>query len=180
MQLGHQSNSYNLMHIQESKLRYNDKINSRMVIRCTGACLDHNNVSILTTWCLWTSEHPMYLLRLNFRLQLHVIYPYIHKYEPRSKYAMHGVQTIIWCMNRSNLSTLTLTSYFTKLSLAFLFINKLTKPWKFNNMQFMSLNVLSDFMQVPNNIRKHPTKNEYFPTHILSTTICLAETEIKS
>jgi hypothetical protein len=35
----------------------------------------------------------------------------------------------------------------------------------------MSLNVLSNFMQVPNNIRKHPTKNEYFPTHILSTTI---------
>jgi hypothetical protein len=39
MQLGRQSNSYNLMHIQESKLRYNDKINSRMVVRCIGACL---------------------------------------------------------------------------------------------------------------------------------------------
>jgi hypothetical protein len=74
-------------------------------------------------------------------------------------------------MNRSNLSTLTIISYFTKLPLAFLFMNKLTKPWKFNNMQFINLNMFSDFMKVLNSIRKHPTKNEYFPTHILSTTI---------
>jgi hypothetical protein len=134
-----------------------------MVVRCTGACLDHNNISILTTWRLWTSEHSIYLLRLNFRLQL-VIDPYINKYEPRSESA-------IWCMNRSNLSTLTIISYFTKLPLAFLFMNKLTKPWKFNNMQFINLNMFSDFMKVLNSIRKHPTKNEYFPTHILSTTI---------
>jgi hypothetical protein len=49
MQLGHQFNSYNLMHIQESKIRYKDKQNSRMVVRCIGACLDLNNVSILIT-----------------------------------------------------------------------------------------------------------------------------------
>jgi hypothetical protein len=38
-------------------------------------------------------------------------------------------------------------------------------------MLFMSLNMLSDFVQVLNSISKHPTKNEYFPTHVLSTTI---------
>jgi hypothetical protein len=39
MQLGHQSNSYNLMHIQESQTRYKNKQNSRKVVRCTGTCL---------------------------------------------------------------------------------------------------------------------------------------------
>jgi hypothetical protein len=39
MHLARQSNSYNLMHIQESKLRYTYKINSRMVVRCIRACL---------------------------------------------------------------------------------------------------------------------------------------------
>jgi hypothetical protein len=40
MQLGYQLNSYNLMHIQESQLRIKeDKINSKIVVRCTGACL---------------------------------------------------------------------------------------------------------------------------------------------
>jgi hypothetical protein len=39
MQLGHQFNSYNLMHKQTSLLRYKDKINSRTVVRCTRACL---------------------------------------------------------------------------------------------------------------------------------------------
>jgi hypothetical protein len=35
-----QSNSYNSMHIQISYLRYKkNKINSRVVVRCTGACL---------------------------------------------------------------------------------------------------------------------------------------------
>jgi hypothetical protein len=33
----------------------------------------------------------------------------------------------------------------------------------------MILNKLSNFMQVLNNIRKHPIKNEYFPKHILFT-----------
>jgi hypothetical protein len=37
----------------------------------------------------------------------------------------------------------------------------------------MSLNKLSDFMQVLNSIRKHYTKNEHFPKHILFTTIYL-------
>jgi hypothetical protein len=76
-------------------------------------------------------------------------------------------------MNRRNLSTLTLTSYFTKLSLAFIFINKLTKPWKFNNMQFMSLNKFSDFIQFINSMRKYSIKNEYFPKYIQFTTIYL-------
>jgi hypothetical protein len=41
MQLGHQSNSYDLMHKQESQpRRFKDKQNLRIVVRCTGACLD--------------------------------------------------------------------------------------------------------------------------------------------
>jgi hypothetical protein len=40
MQLGYQLNSYNLMRIQESYIRYKkDQSNSRIVLRCTGACL---------------------------------------------------------------------------------------------------------------------------------------------
>jgi hypothetical protein len=40
----------------------------------------------------------------------------------------------------------------------------------------MNLNMLSDFMQVINIKRKHYTKNEYFPNHILfSTTYLLQE-----
>jgi hypothetical protein len=39
----------------------------------------------------------------------------------------------------------------------------------------MSLNMLSDFMQVLNIKRKHPTKDEYFPKHILITTIYLLQ-----
>jgi hypothetical protein len=31
----------------------------------------------------------------------------------------------------------------------------------------MTLNILFDFMQVLNSKRKHPTRNEYFPMHIL-------------
>jgi hypothetical protein len=38
-----------------------------------------SNVSILTTWRLWIFEHLLDLLRLFFRLQLHVIYPYMQK-----------------------------------------------------------------------------------------------------
>jgi hypothetical protein len=40
-------------------------------------------------------------------------------------------------------------------------------------MQLKSLNMLSDFMQVLDSIRKHYTKNEYFPKHILFPTISL-------
>jgi hypothetical protein len=39
MQLWHPLNSYNLMHKQESELRYKGKQNSSTVVRCTGACL---------------------------------------------------------------------------------------------------------------------------------------------
>jgi hypothetical protein len=39
----------------------------------------------------------------------------------------------------------------------------------------MNLNKISDFMQVLNSIRKHPIKDEYFPMHILFTTIYLLQ-----
>jgi hypothetical protein len=42
-------------------------------------------------------------------------------------------------------------------------------------MHSMSLNKLSDFMQVLNNIRKHPTKNKYFSEHILFSKIYLLQ-----
>jgi hypothetical protein len=42
-------------------------------------------------------------------------------------------------------------------------------------MHFMSLTLLSDFMQVLNNIKKHSTKNEYFHKHIQVTTISLLQ-----
>jgi hypothetical protein len=41
--------------------------------------LIHNNVSILTTWRLWTSEHLSYLLRIKFWFWFRVIYPYMQK-----------------------------------------------------------------------------------------------------
>jgi hypothetical protein len=50
-----------------------------MVVRCTGACLDHNNA-------------PLDLLHLNFLFRLRVIYPHMHKYELRLKCEMYGVQ----------------------------------------------------------------------------------------
>jgi hypothetical protein len=46
-------------------------------------------------------------------------------------------------------------------------------PYKFNNMQFMNLNMLSEFMQVLNINEKHYTKNEYFIKYILFTTFYL-------
>jgi hypothetical protein len=39
----------------------------------------------------------------------------------------------------------------------------------------MDLNILSKFMQVLNIERKHYTKNEYFPKHILLTIIYLMQ-----
>jgi hypothetical protein len=42
-------------------------------------------------------------------------------------------------------------------------------------MHSMSLNKLSDFMLVPNSLRKHPTKNKYFYEHILFSTIYLLQ-----
>jgi hypothetical protein len=39
----------------------------------------------------------------------------------------------------------------------------------------MNLIMLSDFMQILNSRRKHPTKNEYFPMHILFTTFYLLQ-----
>jgi hypothetical protein len=45
-------------------------------------------------------------------------------------------------------------------------------------MYFMSLNKFSDFIEVLNSIRKHPTKNDYLPMHILFTTIYLLQEQI--
>jgi hypothetical protein len=42
-------------------------------------------------------------------------------------------------------------------------------------MRFMHLIMFSDFMQVLYINRMHPTKNEYFPMHILFTTIYLLQ-----
>jgi hypothetical protein len=41
----------------------------------------------------------------------------------------------------------------------------------------MSLNMLSYFMQVLNSTRKHYTKNDYFPMHIMFTRIYLLQEE---
>jgi hypothetical protein len=40
-------------------------------------------------------------------------------------------------------------------------------------MQFLNIIMLSNFMQVLNSIRKHYTKNDYFPTYILFSIIYL-------
>jgi hypothetical protein len=42
-------------------------------------------------------------------------------------------------------------------------------------MKFMALIMLSDFIHILNSIRKHPAKNEYFPMHILFSTIYLLQ-----
>jgi hypothetical protein len=39
----------------------------------------------------------------------------------------------------------------------------------------MNVNMIYDFMQVLNSIRKHPIKNEYFSKHILFSTIYLLQ-----
>jgi hypothetical protein len=135
------------------------------LVKCTGTYLDYNNINILITWCLWSSEHPLNLLHLNFRLRLYVIY-HICKIWTTLKCAMHGVQSAIWCINRSILSILTRTNYFTNLLLVFLSINKLTKYYKINNMHFMNMIILSDFTQVLNINRKHYTQNDYFSKHV--------------
>jgi hypothetical protein len=86
-----------------------------MVVRCTGACLDHNNVDI-----------RMGLLRLNSRLRLHVIYR-ICKRWPTLECAMHALQRALWCMVRSNLLNLIYKAIYKFYFQAFLFINYLTK-----------------------------------------------------
>jgi hypothetical protein len=76
-------------------------------------------------------------------------------------------------MNRGIILILTPRSYFTTLPIVFLFINNLTMHKKRNNVRFMNLFMLYDFMQVLNIKRIHYTKNEYFPEHILFTTVYL-------
>jgi hypothetical protein len=45
-------------------------------------------------------------------------------------------------------------------------------------MHSMILIILSDFMQALNINRKHYTKNEYFPNHIIFTTIYLLQKKL--
>jgi hypothetical protein len=42
-------------------------------------------------------------------------------------------------------------------------------------MHFINLNMFSDFIQVLNIKRKHSTKNDHFPKHILFTIIYLSQ-----
>jgi hypothetical protein len=57
--------------------------------------------------------------------------------------------------NRSDLIKLTHKSYFTNLLPRFLFIYNLTKHLKFNNIRFMSLTRVYDFLQVLCSKRRH-------------------------
>jgi hypothetical protein len=65
-------------------------------------------------------------------------------------------------MNMSNLSILTLTIYFTNLPLPYLFNNKLTKHQKINNMKFMNLIMLFDFIRALHLKRSYSTKDYHF------------------
>jgi hypothetical protein len=76
-------------------------------------------------------------------------------------------------MIKSILFILTHKSYLLIYFQAFLFIYKLTMHYKFNNMHFRILMLLSDFMQSRNTIKNHPTNNEYLFKHILFSTIYL-------
>jgi hypothetical protein len=72
MQLGYQFNSYNLMHIEESQIRYKkSNLNLRIGVRCTRACLG-----------LARSQHPRLVLA---PVVPHVLAPrglsQIYKYE---------------------------------------------------------------------------------------------------
>jgi hypothetical protein len=126
MQLWFQSTPTNLMHNHSYHKDINEKIKVKDWVGWTGACLDYNNVSILATWHLWTSKHPLDLLLVDLRFWLHVIYR-ICRYMSQDRHgAMHEVQNAISCMNRSNLNILAHKSYFTNLPIAFLFINKAT------------------------------------------------------
>jgi hypothetical protein len=79
MQLRPQFNSYNLMHKKNHK--YDIKVNKtqRRWLDAPGLAFILSNVNIIATWRLWISEHPLDLLRLIFRLRLHMIYPYMQK-----------------------------------------------------------------------------------------------------
>jgi hypothetical protein len=70
---------------------------------------------------------------------------------------------------------LTHKRYFANLFPSLSFINKANRNEKINRMHLMSLNMLSESIQVLNSIRKHPTKNECFPKHILFTTFLLKQ-----
>jgi hypothetical protein len=119
MQLAHQFNSYNLMHNQKSSIRYKDKLSSSTVVRCTRACLDPKAMLVFLHLLHVDHRTPFALACLNFRLRFRVIYPYMHKYEPRLKCAMHEVQRHYWCKTISNLVIMTHKSCFIILHTSF-------------------------------------------------------------
>jgi hypothetical protein len=111
MQLGHQSNLYDLMHKQESHSRYKDKQNSRTVVRYTGGLSWLQQY--LHSWHLALVDH-----HTPFRIS------HFGSTETRSSKCIsmrwdQNVQCMrckcIWCVNKNNLSISTLTSYFTNL-----------------------------------------------------------------
>jgi hypothetical protein len=66
---------------------------------------------------------------------------------------------MIGCMLMHNLPTLTSYKPFTNLPLAFLLFNKLNTTSKCNNLRFIPLIMLSDFIQVLNSAWDVYTKN---------------------
>jgi hypothetical protein len=56
-----------------------------------------------------------------------------------------------------------------------LFIKKAIRHKKINNIHFMNLNMLSDFIRVLNSTRKHSTMNEYFTMTVIFTIIYLLQ-----
>jgi hypothetical protein len=66
------------------------------MVKYTEAYFDHNNVSILVTSSLWTSNHPLdFLLHLNFPFRFRGGLLYMQKMVNIKKCAMHGVQSAI-------------------------------------------------------------------------------------
>jgi hypothetical protein len=79
---------------------------------------------------------------------------------------MHGVQRLVYYMLMHNLTILIPYQPFTILPLAFfLYFHKLNITKKFNNLGFVHLIVLSDFLQVQHSVRELYTKNQYFSRH---------------
>jgi hypothetical protein len=80
---------------------------------------------MLASMTLGASGPPYFLSDLRLLLHENVIYR-MHKYEVRSKCAMHEEKMQYDAQNRSELIILTHKCYFTKLPLTVLFIYKLT------------------------------------------------------
>jgi hypothetical protein len=109
----------------------------------------------LTLMDLWT---PIGFAPLEILISAPCDLAYMQRW-PQLKSAMYEIQSAIWCMNRSIILILTHKSHFTNLPLTFLFINNLTKHYKFNTMRLVMLTWFSDFVQVLYSARKHHTKS---------------------